>query len=460
MSGSPKIKIIITEEALADYETVFGKLRTEPLNDKDWSDELDELVCPEPPIDDIVQQLRVYLTNRFSANKYFYDAYFRVKYYDHARQQKLFLFVYKGELFGGYQEYEVRGICLPKDWNINLEESGGIRVWLNSKLYQSDERDSVMEERIKGNDMTKKEIKTITAEANLRLARTLISGVYNECTDTKIDDITDLEEAKNKLKVILRMTKNFEEEYAARVYLARYPRNYIKRVLPVEFHLRAEVLVSRIGEDVKKYKQAQNYRNQRDKDSNQPPYGLSFQIAKEIRKDYILMRNVAKRNPLHYQYFKLVCLQGKSQSEFAKLLNISKGTSTNVKNGFIAALTREMEELNAMHQQEIAERNSRNYLNKVKELSEQAEENLFERLISSEFEDFDVDDDMYETLLAEEYTRLEEEYLGKRLDNESRFQAVQGTLQGQKTVAVFEDGATEVMDVLHGNLPKYNKYDN
>lgn len=75
--------------------------------------------------------LRVYLTNRFSANKYFYDAYFCVKYYDHARQQKLFLFVYKGELFGGYQEYEVRGICLPKDWNINLEESGTIRVWLN-----------------------------------------------------------------------------------------------------------------------------------------------------------------------------------------------------------------------------------------------------------------------------------------------------------------------------------------
>lgn len=148
MSGSPKIKIIITDEALADYETVFGKIRTAPLNDKDWSDELDELICPEPPIDDIVQQLRVYLTNRFSANKYFYDAYFRVKYYDHARQQKLFLFVYKGELFGGYQEYEVRGICLPKDWNINLEESGTIRVWLNSKLYQSDERDSVMEERI------------------------------------------------------------------------------------------------------------------------------------------------------------------------------------------------------------------------------------------------------------------------------------------------------------------------
>lgn len=67
---------------------------------------------------------------------------------------------------------------------------------------------------------------------------------------------------------------------------------------------------------------------------------------------------------------------------------------------------------------------------------------------------------MYEALLAEEYTRLEEEYLGKRLDNESRFQAVQGTLQGQKTVAVFEDGATEAMDVLHGNLPKYNKYYN
>lgn len=459
MSGSPKIKIIITEEALADYEIVFGQLRTEPLNDKDWSDELDELICPEPPVDDIVQQLRAYLTNRFLANKYFYDAYFRVKYYDRARRQKLLLFVYKGELFGGYQEYEVRGICLPKDWNIDLEESGAIRVWLNSRLYQSDERDSVMEERIKGSNMTKKEIKTITTDANLRLARTLISGVYNECTDTKIDDITDLEEAKNKLKVILRMTRNFEEEYTARVYLSRYPRNYIKRVLPVEFHLRAEVLVSRIGEDVKKYKQAQNYRNQRDAGLKQPPYSLSFQIAKEIRKDYILMRNVAKRNPLHYQYFKLVCLQGKSQSEFAKLLNISKGTSTNVKNGFIAALTRELEELDAMHQQEIAERNSRNFINKVKEISEKAEENVFERLMSSEFEDFEIGD-TYETLLEEEYTRLEEEYLGKRLDNERRFQAIQGALQGKKNVAVLEDGTTEVIDVLHGNLPRYNKYDN
>lgn len=216
MSGSPKIKIIITEEALADQEIVFGQLRTEPLNDKDWSDELDELICPEPPLDDIVQQLRTYLTNRFLANKYFYDAYFRVKYYDRARRQNLLLIVYNGELFGGYQEYEVRGICLPKDWNINLEESGAMRVWLNSKLYQSDERDSVMEERIKGSNMTKKEIKTITTDANLRLARTLISGVYSECTDKKIDDINDL------------LVKPFQKSISA---IKRYKNSLIKQAL-------------------------------------------------------------------------------------------------------------------------------------------------------------------------------------------------------------------------------------
>jgi len=61
----------------------------------------------------------------------------------------LMLFVYKGDVFGSMQMWEVRGICPAEDWSKELEDDGQVRVWLKSKLEPIDETDWVWDLRIR-----------------------------------------------------------------------------------------------------------------------------------------------------------------------------------------------------------------------------------------------------------------------------------------------------------------------
>lgn len=455
MTKTLPIKIVITDEMQADYETVFGRLLPKKVHDFDWNESVAEIYCSEPPTDDIVTELIEYIEHRRQSCVPFDDRYFRVKYYDEKRRKTLLLFVFKGKVFKEQQEYEVRGLCLAKDWSPRLEEFGFMKLWINTTFDSSDDSDWVMEERMRGEGMDKRRIKVIMSEDQLRLARVLIADVYAECTREDFSKITDPEELKKKLNGILRMTQNFEDEYAARAYTARHPKKFMQRVLPVEFELRAEVLVDRIGEDVKKYREALEYRREHSTKDTGIPYGMSKRVAEDIRRDFSLMKKVANRDPIHQKFFTMVCLQGLSQSEFAKRCGVSKATATNVKIAFIKAVAAALERNDSMLLQEITESNSRQYFETVRKLADWAESIAFEKFILMDEED----DAAFDALVEEEYERLAQQHLTKRIDGEEKVDIIKGALQGKKSVEVLADGTTAPIDVIHGGLPKYNKYD-
>ena len=229
----------------------------------------------------------------------------------------------------------------------------------------------------------------------------------------------------------------------------------MNRILPVQFELRAEVLVDRIGEDVKKYRDALKYRREHSAKDTNIPYGMSKRVAEDIRRDFALMKKVAKRNPMHQKFFTMVCLQGMSQSDFAKHCGVSKATATNVKIAFIKAVASELETVSSMLLQEITESNSRQYYQTVLKLSEQAESIAFEKFILMD----DADGATFDALVEEEYERLEQQHLSKRIDGEAKVDSIKVALQGKKAVEVLDDGTITPVDVIHEDLPKYNKYD-
>lgn len=118
-------KVVITAEARFDYETECG--------------------CP-PPIKDIKRETEEYIGCRLSR---FGGYYFKVKYLDESTDKMLMLFVFKAENFKCMQIWEIRGICPAEDWSEELEETGQIREWLNSKLNPPEETDWVWDLRIK-----------------------------------------------------------------------------------------------------------------------------------------------------------------------------------------------------------------------------------------------------------------------------------------------------------------------
>ena len=158
---------------------------------------------------------------------------------------------------------------------------------------------------------------------------------------------------------------------------------------------------------------------------------------------------------MHQKFFTMVCLQGMSQSDFAKRCGVSKATATNAKIAFIKAVASTLERDSAMLLQEITESNSRQYYQTIIKLSEQAESIAFEKFILIDEED----DATFDALVEEEYERLEQQHLSKRIDGEEKVDSIKVALQGKKAVEVLDDGTTAPIDVIHEDLPKYNKYD-
>ena len=74
--------------------------------------------------------------------------YFRADYEDESNE-RLKLFVYKGEKLGVMQLWDLRGVCLAKDWSEEMEDDGCIRSWLNTTIEDiPDEEDWVIRYRV------------------------------------------------------------------------------------------------------------------------------------------------------------------------------------------------------------------------------------------------------------------------------------------------------------------------
>ena len=133
-------KVVITAEAEFDYESEFKR----PLPKKELKRETEE-----------------YIGGRLSR---FNGYYFRAKYFDEMTDRMLMLFVYRGEVFGSMQIWEIRGICPAEDWTSELEEDGQVRVWLKSKLDTAEETDWVWDLRVR-EEIRRKELAEEFGEA-------------------------------------------------------------------------------------------------------------------------------------------------------------------------------------------------------------------------------------------------------------------------------------------------------
>lgn len=118
-------KIVITDEARFDYESLFGL----PIPRADMKGECEKY------IDNISGQNIGY--------------YIRAKYYDETTGEMLMLFFYKGKAISQMQMWELAGICRADDWSEEMEEDGIIRHWLKSSLTPKEETDWVWDLRVR-----------------------------------------------------------------------------------------------------------------------------------------------------------------------------------------------------------------------------------------------------------------------------------------------------------------------
>jgi len=120
-------KVVITEEAQFDYESLVGLPLQKTL---------------------IKNETETYIELMQKSGRLLYGYYFRAKFYDEQSDRILLLFFYKGERFGAMQMWKLVGICYEEDYTENLEDCGQIRVWLNSSLTPEECGDWVWDLRV------------------------------------------------------------------------------------------------------------------------------------------------------------------------------------------------------------------------------------------------------------------------------------------------------------------------
>jgi len=80
-----------------------------------------------------------YINNMNSAGKYLNCFRITAKYYDERMDTTLLLFIYRGVKLHEMQLWELKGICSYNDYDEEFEDSGVIRAWLNTKLFEGDD---------------------------------------------------------------------------------------------------------------------------------------------------------------------------------------------------------------------------------------------------------------------------------------------------------------------------------
>lgn len=119
-------KLIITTEASLDIKECLGE---NVFDKRKFKAEVEE-----------------YIQNM--SNRLPWWGYFRADYEDDDTE-RLKLFIYKREKIGVMQFWELKGVCLVKDWSEEMEEEGQIRSWLNTKIEDMpEEQDWVIRYRV------------------------------------------------------------------------------------------------------------------------------------------------------------------------------------------------------------------------------------------------------------------------------------------------------------------------
>lgn len=123
----------ITIEACYDYADTLGLL---------ISKDEESFLPSNFSINRVRKEIEDYIT--FNRRLHF-KRYYKLKYILETGEQ-LYLFIRKGKRKDKQQIWDVVGICNCKDWNEDIEEIGGIKAWLDTKIDKlPKERDWVVE---------------------------------------------------------------------------------------------------------------------------------------------------------------------------------------------------------------------------------------------------------------------------------------------------------------------------
>lgn len=120
----------ITAEAIEDYENSLGCMN---------------VVLPSGTTikTDIKNQCETFIE---SNQRYQYKRYFKLKYLDETYNKEIYLFFRKKEIVQeNKQMWNLVGICESKYWTEELEDSGQIKVWLDTKTEDLPDIDWVVE---------------------------------------------------------------------------------------------------------------------------------------------------------------------------------------------------------------------------------------------------------------------------------------------------------------------------
>ena len=111
-------KLYISPEAESDYYDITKTA----IDKKTLKDETEE-----------------YITNMNIKGKYLNCYRILAKYYDEDTEQTILFFIYRDIKLVNMQMWELKGICRLSDYDEELEDSGIIRSWLNTKIFGEDE---------------------------------------------------------------------------------------------------------------------------------------------------------------------------------------------------------------------------------------------------------------------------------------------------------------------------------
>ena len=115
-------RIVVSEEAKFDYAFIFNMLVGEFGSDLPPQFRLDTK---------IKQELEFYITNN---KKIQAKSYFKAIYNSEMNEKTLMFFIKKRQKLASMQMWEIVGICEAEDYNEELEESGQIRAWYETKI--------------------------------------------------------------------------------------------------------------------------------------------------------------------------------------------------------------------------------------------------------------------------------------------------------------------------------------
>ena len=115
-------ELVVTEEAKFDYADLFGMLVG------DFGNDLPPYFNINP---NIKEEVETYIKTRKSL---WHKHYLRLTYLVEESDIDLMLFIKQGKVLENIQHWELVGICDKEAWNEDLEESGQIRAWYETKV--------------------------------------------------------------------------------------------------------------------------------------------------------------------------------------------------------------------------------------------------------------------------------------------------------------------------------------